>query len=134
MLDKSVTFGNPAEPSPALTSSEVKPSSPTEKCENSASKVALKHRFLPNSTSDRGKMQLQEYSDFQLDSFYRKRDRGSAKPGVSLMMGRREDDFSEQVVHVVFDRSKFSEEQASEWMERNAHRFKTGPGQGQDGC
>ena len=90
-----------------------------------------KYSFLPNSTDHRGKIQLQDHTDFQLDSFYRKRDRGSAKPGVSLMMGRREDDFSEQVVHVVFDRYKFTEGQASEWMERNIHRFKTGAGQSQ---
>lgn len=89
-------------------------------------KVELKYRFAPNSTDDKGKITLQDHNMFQLDSFYRKRDRGSAKLGVSLLMGRREDTHSEQVVSVVFDRSKFSEESANEWMNRNIHRFRLG--------
>lgn len=88
--------------------------------------VDLKYRFANNSTADKGKIQLQDHAAFQLDSFYRKRDRGSAKPGVSLLMGRREDDYTEQVVAVLFDRSKFNEVDADEWMHKNVHRFPVG--------
>ncbi|GBG31373.1 Hypothetical Protein FCC1311_075972 [Hondaea fermentalgiana] len=85
-----------------------------------------KYRFANNSTADKGKVQVQDHADFQLDSFYRKRDRGSAKPGVSLLMGRREDDLTEQVVAVIFDRARFEEADADDWMHRNIHRFPVG--------
>jgi hypothetical protein len=90
------------------------------------------YRFAPNSTVHRGKIELQDYNDFALDSFYRKRDRGSSKPGVSLLMGRREDDGTEQVVAIIFDRTKFSEELASDWVSINLHRFPVGKRQPKD--
>lgn len=84
------------------------------------------YKFSENSTPAKGKVQVQDYNNFQLDSFYRKRDRGSAKPGVSLLMGRRDDDFTEQVVAVIFDRSKFSQDGASTWLHTNLDRFPVG--------
>ncbi len=101
------------------------PAPPTPK-EPSPKEAPLKYRFAGNSTDQKGKIELQDYTEFQLNTYYRKRDRGSAKPGVSLLMGTREDDLTEQVVSVIFDRSKFDEKQACEWMERNVHRFPTG--------
>ena len=71
----------------------------------------------------RGRFRIQDTSAFALDSFYRKRDRGSSLPGVSLQMGRTEDTGREEVVTILFDKSRFTEEQAAGWWRGNRCRF-----------
>jgi len=82
-----------------------------------------KYSFANNSCDIRGKIPIADFNDFQLDSFYRKRDRGSTRAGVSLMMGVRESDYTEQIVAAIFDKSKFTEGEASSWLVRNYDRL-----------
>ena len=85
--------------------------------------LSPKHKFAPNSTQDKGVIKVQEAELFEMDSFYRKRDRGTSQRGVTLLMGRREDSGRESVVSIYFDRRMFTELSASEWFESNVHRF-----------
>jgi hypothetical protein len=76
------------------------------------------------SNKHKGKFIVQSPSKFAFDSFYRKRDKGTIKPGVSLLMARHEDTAKEEPIAVFFDRSKFTEEEASQWWDQNNFRFK----------
>ena len=76
------------------------------------------------SNKHKGKFLVQSPNKFAFDSFYRKRDKGTIKPGVSLLMARHEDTAKEEPIAVFFDRSKFTEEEASQWWDQNNFRFK----------
>ena len=72
----------------------------------------------------KGKFIVQSPTKFAFDSFYRKRDKGTIKPGVTLLMARHEDTAREEPVAIFFNRSKFTEEEASQWWDQNNFRFK----------
>ena len=67
----------------------------------------------------KGKFIVQSPTKFAFDSFYRKRDKGTIKPGVTLLMARHEDTAREEPVAIFFNRSKFTEEEASQWWDQN---------------
>ena len=49
---------------------------------------------------------------FNIDTFYRKRDKNAGRDGISLLMARKEDDHAaEEAIAVFFDRTKFTEEE-----------------------
>ena len=83
-------------------------------------------KFFDEAGSNKlkGKYIVQSPTKFAFDSFYRKRDKGTIKPGVSLLMARHEDTAKEEPIAVFFDRSKFTEEEASQWWDQNNFRFK----------
>jgi len=81
--------------------------------------------FFDEKGSDeyKGKYNVQSPTKFTFDSFYRKRDKGTVQPGVSLLMARHEDTHKEEPIAIFFDRKKFTEDEASKWWDQNAFRF-----------
>ena len=107
------------DPSPTVDAPE-----PEEESNVDANEVKdIKYKFASTSSADKGIMYVRPAEDFAVDSFYRKRDRGTSARGVTLLVGRRESDGREAVVSVLFDRTRFDEAAASEWYESNRSRF-----------
>lgn len=81
--------------------------------------------FAKYGTTDRkGKHVIQDAMPFNIDTFFRKRDKNAGRDGVSLLMARREDNHgSLEAIAVFFDRSKFTEQQAADWWRDNRIRF-----------
>ncbi|KAF0685152.1 Aste57867_22923 [Aphanomyces stellatus] len=71
----------------------------------------------------KARLVLQDASLFELNSMYRKTDKGAGREGVALQMGRREDNHEEQVVAVIFDKEKISEGDAQKWWQDHKARF-----------
>lgn len=76
-----------------------------------------------DSSETKVRLVLQDASKFELSSMYRKTDRRAGRDGVALHVGRREDTLEEQVIAVLFDREKVTEEEAERWWENHQHRF-----------
>ena len=114
-------------PTPTIKIEEVEASQPIAPQNNvTVSPSPPKElNFFDASGSNKlkGKYIVQSPTKFAFDSFYRKRDKGTIKPGVSLLMARHEDTAKEEPIAVFFDRSKFSEEEASQWWDQNNFRF-----------
>ena len=87
--------------------------------------IAWKDFFAAHGTNDlKGKHVIQDAMPFNIDTFYRKRDKHSGRDGVSLLMARRDDDHgTQEAIAVFFDRSKFTEEDAADWWMHNKVRF-----------
>ncbi len=115
-------------PTPTIKIEEVEASQPTAPQNNvTVSPSPPKEvKFFDEAGSNKlkGKYIVQSPTKFAFDSFYRKRDKGTIKPGVSLLMARHEDTAKEEPIAVFFDRSKFTEEEASQWWDQNNFRFK----------
>lgn len=81
--------------------------------------------FAKFGTTDRkGKHVIQDAMPFNIDTFFRKRDKNAGADGVSLLMARREDDHGTlEAIAVFFDRTKFTEQQAADWWRDNRIRF-----------
>merc|ERR1712086_128759 len=75
------------------------------------------------STDYKGRFNIQPSGNFEMNSLYRKRDKGTMEGGVSLMVGIHEDSGHEEAVAAYFDRSKFTLDQAAEWWLTHQHRF-----------
>ena len=43
--------------------------------------------------------------------------------GVALKVGRNEETMREEVMTIIFDRSRFTEAEAAKWWDRECHRF-----------
>ena len=72
----------------------------------------------------KGKHVIQDSMPFNIDTFFRKRDKHSGRDGVSLLMARKDDDHgTQEAIAVFFDRTKFTEEEAAEWWLHNRIRF-----------
>ncbi|OWZ15657.1 hypothetical protein PHMEG_00010660 [Phytophthora megakarya] len=76
-----------------------------------------------DSSETKVRLILQDASKFELSTMYRKTDRRAGREGVALHVGRREDTYEEQVIAVLFDREKVTEEEAERWWENHQHRF-----------
>ncbi|KAK1931223.1 hypothetical protein P3T76_013412 [Phytophthora citrophthora] len=76
-----------------------------------------------DSSETKVRLVLQDASKFELSTMYRKTDRRAGRDGVALHVGRREDTHEEQVIAVLFDREKVTEEEAERWWENHQHRF-----------
>ncbi|KAJ0406883.1 hypothetical protein ATCC90586_001464 [Pythium insidiosum] len=76
-----------------------------------------------DSSDTKARLVLQDASRFELSSMYRKTDRKAQRDGVALHMGRREDTFEEEVIAVLFDKEKVSEQDAAKWWSDHEHRF-----------
>ena len=68
--------------------------------------------FSLGTTARKGMYRILDSDLFDGD-FHRKRDPGSA--GITLQVGRLESNSKEAISAIIFDRSKFTEEQAAEW-------------------
>ncbi|KAG7395978.1 Eukaryotic translation initiation factor 3 subunit L [Phytophthora boehmeriae] len=73
------------------------------------------------------RLPLQDASKFELSTMYRKTDRRAGREGVALHVGRREDTLEEQVIAVLFDKEKVTEEDAERWWTQHQHRFDIEP-------
>ncbi|CAK4739337.1 hypothetical protein LEN26_019029 [Aphanomyces euteiches] len=71
----------------------------------------------------KARLVLQDAALFELNSMYRKTDKGAGREGIALQMGRREDNHEEQVVAVIFDKEKISEADAQKWWQEHKSRF-----------
>uniref|UniRef100_K3WAW9 Uncharacterized protein n=1 Tax=Globisporangium ultimum (strain ATCC 200006 / CBS 805.95 / DAOM BR144) TaxID=431595 RepID=K3WAW9_GLOUD len=76
-----------------------------------------------DSSDTKARLVLQDASKFALASMYRKTDKKAQRDGVALHMGRREDNFEEEVIAVLFDKEKVSELEAARWWSEHEHRF-----------
>ncbi|KAE9003171.1 hypothetical protein PF005_g14355 [Phytophthora fragariae] len=76
-----------------------------------------------DSSETKVRLTLQDASRFELSTMYRKTDRRAGRDGVALHVGRREDTLEEQVIAVLFDREKVTEEEAERWWANHQHRF-----------
>ena len=81
-------------------------------------------KFNIKKSGDKLKFTLQDNRDFRLDTTYRKRDKYSDQPGVSLFVGNKESTGGEEVIAILFDDDRFDEETAAEWWDRNEIRFR----------
>jgi hypothetical protein len=89
------------------------------------SRPKLPFHFHIGTTKERARFQIQDPINFEMDSFYRKRDRDSLDPGVSLLVGRHIKTHEEEAVAIFFDRTKFlTEVDAKEWWSKHSIRFK----------
>jgi hypothetical protein len=88
--------------------------------------------FGSSSTSDKGRVRLQEARDFVTDSLVRKAD--ILHDGVTLLMGVRRGKVGadssksarrnkEEIITLLFDRSEFSERSAKEWWMTHKERL-----------
>ena len=76
------------------------------------------------SNDIKGKHVIQDAMPFNIDTFYRRRDKHSGRDGVSLLMARKDDDHgTQEAIAVFFARDKFTEEDACEWWMMNKIRF-----------
>ncbi|OQS04203.1 sporangia induced hypothetical protein [Thraustotheca clavata] len=71
----------------------------------------------------KARLVLQDASLFELNSMYRKTDKAARREGIALQMGRREDNHEEQVVAVIFDKEKMTENEAQTWWNEHKSRF-----------
>jgi hypothetical protein len=78
---------------------------------------------IEKGVGDKLKFTLQDPRNFALDTTYRKRDKYSDQPGVSLLVGNKETTKCEEVIAILFDDDRFDEETAAEWWDRNEIRF-----------
>ncbi|EQC35849.1 hypothetical protein SDRG_06600 [Saprolegnia diclina VS20] len=90
----------------------------------SASKTSLLDFKIDFSGGEnKARLVLQDASLFELNSMYRKTDKGARREGIALQMGRREDNHEEQVVAVIFDKEKMTEAEAQLWWTEHKPRF-----------
>jgi len=81
-------------------------------------------KFATVGTTDyKARFNIQPANKFEMNSIYRKRDKGTMEGGVSLMVGVHEESGQEEAIAVFFDRSKFDIDQAAEWWLAHQHRF-----------
>lgn len=76
-----------------------------------------------DSSETKARLVLQDAAKFELSTMYRKTDKKARRDGVALHMGRREDNFEEEVIAVLFDKDKVSELEAARWWCEHEHRF-----------
>ncbi|GMF32728.1 unnamed protein product [Phytophthora fragariaefolia] len=110
----------PETEAPTLTD-EVK--APTNAPAWSAKPTIGGRRVDFDSSETKVRLTLQDASKFELSTMYRKTDRRAGRDGVALHVGRREDTLEEQVIAVLFDREKVTEEEAERWWSSHQHRF-----------
>lgn len=80
--------------------------------------------FYKVDDRDKGYYKVRDVSRFLLTSMYKRKDRVTRTPGVSLLVGKLEDPpHMEKVISALFDTDRFSEREAARWWEDNGHRF-----------
>ena len=73
---------------------------------------------------DKGHYKVRDVSRFLLTSMYKRKDRVTRTPGVSLLVGKLENPpHEEKVISALFDTDRFTERAAAQWWEDNGHRF-----------
>lgn len=80
--------------------------------------------FIKVDDKDKGHYRVRDVSRFLLTSMYKRKDRVTRTPGVSLLVGKLEEPpHEEKVISALFDTDRFSERAAARWWEDNGHRF-----------
>eukprot|EP00903_Cladosiphon_okamuranus_P016556 g15273.t1 len=80
--------------------------------------------FFKVDDKDKGHYKVRDVSCFLLTSMYKRKDRVTRTPGVSLLVGKLEDPpHEEKVISALFDTDRFTEKAAAQWWEDNGHRF-----------
>lgn len=80
--------------------------------------------FSKVDDKDKGHYKVRDVSRFLLTSMYKRKDRVTRTPGVSLLVGKLEDPpHEEKVISALFDTDRFTEREAFQWWEDNGHRF-----------
>ncbi|CAM9790172.1 unnamed protein product [Ectocarpus sp. 4 AP-2014] len=80
--------------------------------------------FFKVDDKDKGHYRVRDVSCFLLTSMYKRKDRVTRTPGVSLLVGKLEDPpHEEKVISALFDTDRFTERVAAQWWEDNGHRF-----------
>lgn len=80
--------------------------------------------FSKIDDKDKGHYKVRDVSRFLLTSMYKRKDRVTRTPGVSLLVGKLEEPpHEEKVISAIFDTDRFSERKAAQWWEDNGHRF-----------
>lgn len=80
--------------------------------------------FFKVDDKDKGHYRVRDVSCFLLTSMYKRKDRVTRTPGVSLLVGKLEDPpHEEKVISALFDTDRFTERAAAQWWEDNGHRF-----------
>ncbi|CAN0270557.1 unnamed protein product [Ascophyllum nodosum] len=80
--------------------------------------------FFKVDNKDKGHYRVRDVSCFLLTSMYKRKDRVTRTPGVSLLVGKLEHPpHEEKVISALFDTDRFSERAAAQWWEDNGHRF-----------
>lgn len=80
--------------------------------------------FFKVDNKDKGHYRVRDVSCFLLTSMYKRKDRVTRTPGVSLLVGKLEEPpHEEKVISAIFDTDRFSERAAARWWEDNGHRF-----------
>jgi hypothetical protein len=76
-------------------------------------------KFDPNSTKNEGRFRLLPPDAIQKDTYFRRK---SSTPGISYVMGK-DASGKEAIQAIRFDKSKFTEEQATKWFEENKGKY-----------
>jgi hypothetical protein len=116
----------PAVTEPVVTKPAVTKPAVTEPAEEEPVKKETSDGFFDKfGTNDlKGKHVIQDSMPFNIDTFFRKRDKHAGCDGVSLLMARKDDNHgTQEAIAVFFDRSKFTEEEAFQWWLSNRVRF-----------
>lgn len=80
--------------------------------------------FDKSSSDEKGRFRVRDARSFDLDSMRRKPNRDDGTDdGVMFLVGKRSNSGIEGVITVLFDRSKFNEEDASKWWDLNRDRL-----------
>ncbi|CAM9963855.1 unnamed protein product [Chrysoparadoxa australica] len=80
--------------------------------------------FFSKLDKGKGHYRVRDASRFLLTSMYKRKDRVTRTPGVSLLVGKLEEPpHQEKVISAIFDSDRFTEENACEWWTQNGHRF-----------
>eukprot|EP00698_Gefionella_okellyi_P021735 TRINITY_DN7112_c0_g1_i1.p1 TRINITY_DN7112_c0_g1~~TRINITY_DN7112_c0_g1_i1.p1 ORF type:complete len:582 (-),score=143.50 TRINITY_DN7112_c0_g1_i1:412-2157(-) len=88
--------------------------------DRAARRATIDFRFDPTSNADTGRWRLQDPEQYEIGSDYRK---ASGQRGVALVCARHIKTGDIQVVEIRFDKSRFPEDDAAFWWDRNMHRF-----------
>ena len=78
-----------------------------------------------SSTQDKGRLRCADAREFDSKTLFRISDRELSARGVSILKGRRREEYGGQVavITVLFDRGAFTEGQAEQWWGENAEHY-----------
>lgn len=80
--------------------------------------------FSKVDDKSKGHYKVRDVSRFMLTSMYKRKDRVTRTPGVSLLVGKLEEPpHEEKVISALFDTDRFTEREAAQWWDHNGHRF-----------
>mmetsp|Transcript_15601 Transcript_15601/g.25998 ORF Transcript_15601/g.25998 Transcript_15601/m.25998 type:complete len:1156 (-) Transcript_15601:213-3680(-) len=108
----------------AQTDQESRSSAPLTARSNYSSSLMAGRFFDQTSTADKGRHRVHDARDFDTKSMFRKPD--LMNDAVTLLMGKKRNSDAMDIITVLFDRGKFSEEGARLWWNENRDRLMVG--------